>query len=150
MRSLRVVVFPPLLNDDLRLFQAVEDFPVEELISKPCIEALAVPVLPRGSRFDVSCLCTHRLDPVSDGLCHKLRPVIRPNERRNAADDEQVRQNVDHICRVEFSLHTDRQALSAVFIDDVERPEGSAVICTVMHEVIGPDMITICWFETDA
>ncbi len=46
MRSLRVVVLAPLLDDDPRLGQAVEDLAVEEFVAKLCIEALAVAVLP--------------------------------------------------------------------------------------------------------
>jgi hypothetical protein len=33
MRSDRVVVLPPLLDDNLRLFKAVEDFSVQQLIA---------------------------------------------------------------------------------------------------------------------
>ena len=46
MWPLRVVVPPPLLNDDPGFFQAVEDLSVQELIAEPGIEALAVSVLP--------------------------------------------------------------------------------------------------------
>ncbi len=41
-----VVVPPPLLDDDLRLLQAVEDLPVEQFIPEAGIEGLAVAVLP--------------------------------------------------------------------------------------------------------
>ncbi len=44
--SFRVVVFPPLFDQDLGLTQAVEDLPIEELIAESGIEALAVSVLP--------------------------------------------------------------------------------------------------------
>ena len=47
MRSHRVVVSPPLLNDDLCLFKAVEDLPVEQFIPEPCVETLAISVFPR-------------------------------------------------------------------------------------------------------
>ena len=46
MWALRVVVPSPLLNDDPGFIEAVEDFSVQELITEPGIEALAVPVLP--------------------------------------------------------------------------------------------------------
>ena len=37
--------------------------------------------------------------------------------------DEQVRQRINDLSRVQLSLHSDRQAFPAVFIKDVERSE---------------------------
>ncbi len=47
MWALGVVVSSPLFDDDLRLSQRIEDFPVEEFVPEPCIKALDVAVLPR-------------------------------------------------------------------------------------------------------
>ena len=47
MRSLRVVVFSPLFDDDLGLFQGVEDFTVQQFVPEAGIEAFTVAVLPR-------------------------------------------------------------------------------------------------------
>jgi len=44
--ALRVVVPSPLLNDDPGFFQAIEDLSVQEFITEPGIEALAISVLP--------------------------------------------------------------------------------------------------------
>jgi len=44
MWSFRVVVHPPLFDDDLRLFEVVEDLPVEQFIPEPCVETLAIAV----------------------------------------------------------------------------------------------------------
>ena len=41
-----VVVPPPLLNDDLRLFEGIEALSVEQFIPEAGIEGLAVAVLP--------------------------------------------------------------------------------------------------------
>ena len=41
-----VVVFSPLFNQDLCFFQGVEDFPIEQLIAKSCIEAFDISVFP--------------------------------------------------------------------------------------------------------
>lgn len=46
MRPDRVVVTTPLFDDHLRRLQRVEDFPVEQLIPEPGIEALDKTVLP--------------------------------------------------------------------------------------------------------
>ena len=42
MRPDGIIVFPPLLDDDLRLLQAVEDFSVQQLIAELAIEALVI------------------------------------------------------------------------------------------------------------
>ena len=41
-----VVVPPPLFDDDLCLFEGVEDFPIQQFIPEAGIEGLAVAVLP--------------------------------------------------------------------------------------------------------
>ena len=46
MRSLGIVVFPPLLDQGLRLPEGVEDLPVEHLVSEAGIEAFDIAVLP--------------------------------------------------------------------------------------------------------
>ena len=47
-----IVMPPPSLDQDLGLAQRVEVLPVEQLVAETGIEALAVAVLPRRSRFD--------------------------------------------------------------------------------------------------
>ena len=48
-----VVVMAPLTNDDLGFLEAVEDLTVQQLVTHFAVEAFAVAVLPRTSRFDV-------------------------------------------------------------------------------------------------
>ena len=45
MRPDGVVVPTPVFDQDLRLFQRVEDFPVEHFIAQLAVEAFAIPVL---------------------------------------------------------------------------------------------------------
>ena len=71
-----VVVFPPLFGDDLCLLQGVEDLPTQKFIPEAGIQGLAVSILPGTARLDVSCFCSHRLDPVPDGLGHELRSIV--------------------------------------------------------------------------
>ena len=52
MRPFCVVVQPPLLDDDLRLLEAVEDFAVQYFISPFPVEASVVSVLPRAPWLD--------------------------------------------------------------------------------------------------
>jgi len=69
---------------------------------------------------------------------------------RNAPLDEKIRQGIDDIGGVELALHSDGQAFPAVFINDVECPEGPAVIGPVMDKVIRPDMVPALGFEANA
>jgi len=47
MRSHRVVVPSPFFDDDLLLFEGIEDLPVEQFIPEVGVEALAISVFPR-------------------------------------------------------------------------------------------------------
>lgn len=75
MRSDRVVVLAPLLDDDGGLLQAVEDFAVQAFITQFAIEGLAVAVLPRAARFDVKRGCSEPREPVAYNLRRHLRPL---------------------------------------------------------------------------
>ena len=48
-----VVVLPPLLGDDLCLFQGVEDLAIQQFVPEASIEAFTVSVLPRRAGFNV-------------------------------------------------------------------------------------------------
>ena len=64
MRSFCIVVFPPLFDQDLRFFQAIEDLAIQELISEARIEALAISIFPRAARFDVQGFYLELLQPL--------------------------------------------------------------------------------------
>ena len=46
MGSDGVVVSPPLFDDDLSLFEGIEDLPIQQFVPEAGIEGLAVSVLP--------------------------------------------------------------------------------------------------------
>ena len=54
VRSDRILVDTPLLDDDFGLRQRVEDFPIEQFIAEACVEAFAVAIFPRRAWFDES------------------------------------------------------------------------------------------------
>ena len=85
----------PALDDDLRLAESVEDLAVEQLVAQPSIEALDKAILPRAAWSDVGGLGSDRRDPLLDGLGDELRAVVGADVLRNAAQDEQVGQDVD-------------------------------------------------------
>jgi hypothetical protein len=47
--GLGVVVDPPVLEEDFRLEQGLEELDVQELVAEPSVEGLDPDVLPRGS-----------------------------------------------------------------------------------------------------
>ena len=74
-------------------------------------------------------------------MCDELGAVIRADEGWDTAQDEQIAERIDHASGVEPAFDLDRQAFSAELVEDVQRPEGSAVIGPTMNEVIAPDMV---------
>ena len=61
--------------------------------------------------------------------------------RGHAADEEQVRQDVDNVCAPQLARDADRQTFTGKLVDDIEHPEGPSVVRAVVDEVIRPDMV---------
>ncbi len=141
MRRFRVVAFPPLFDQDLGVAEAVEDLAIQDLVAEAGVEAFTISVLPWAAWFDASGLCPDSLDPIPDGLGHEFRAVVGSYERRHAAQDEHVTQDVDDAASVKLPVDADRQAFPAIFIDNVERAERLAVIRAAVRKVIAPHMI---------
>ena len=131
-----IVVFAPFLDDDLCLSEGVKYLAVEQLVPEAGIEALAVSVFPRRPRHDIGGRRTDRGNPVPNSLGNELGSVVGPDKSWRPPQDELVRQHIDHVDGVEFSLYPDHQALLRVLVDEVQRPEGPTVMGTVMDEVI--------------
>ena len=81
-----------------------------------------------------------RGDPMSDGLGDELRAVVGADVGRNAAQEEQIGQDLEDIGRGELPPDPDRQALPSELVQDIDT-EGPAVMGPVMHEVVRPDMV---------
>jgi hypothetical protein len=58
--------------------------------------------------------------------------------------------SIGHLRQVELSFRTDRKAFPPVFIQDVESSERPAIVGSVMHKVIRPEMVAILWTQSDA
>ena len=70
--------------------------------------------------FEVPGRHADSLGPVLHGLSNETRAIVGPNERRHAAQDEQIAQFNDDVTRVQLAIRTDIQTLPAVLFDDVE------------------------------
>ena len=87
----------PSLDDDPGFGKAIEDLSVQESIPKLGVEALAVPVLPRRARFNERCAGSDSRDPVAHRLGDELRAIVGADVSWHAAQDEEVRQDVDDV-----------------------------------------------------
>ena len=141
---------PPAFDDDPRLLERVKDLAVQQLIAKLRVEALAIAVLPWAARRDIGGLGADKRDPVPRGLRDELGAVVRTHMAGNAARNEQVRQDVDDVRRVELAIDPDGQAFSRELVDDVQHAIFASVMGTILDEVVGPDMVRMLGPKTDA
>ena len=99
---------PPGFDENLGFPQGVKDFSVQELVAQPCVEALDVTILPGRSRFDEGGPGADRGDPLPDRPGNELQPVVGTDVGRDAAQDEQVGQNIDDVSRRKLPSSPDR------------------------------------------
>ena len=69
---------------------------------------------------------------------------------RHAAQDEQVREHVDDVDRLEPSAHADRQAFVRELVDHVEHAILSPIMGAVLDEIVRPDMVGPLGAQADA
>src|ERR1700730_632235 len=141
MRANGVVVPSPTLDDDLGLAQRVEDLAVEELIAQARVETLDEAVLPWAARGDVGGLSADGADPLLHGLGDELRTIVGTDMAGNTAQDEQIREHVDDVDRLEPARYPNGQALVGELVDDVEHAELAPIMGTLLDEIVGPDVI---------
>ena len=68
-------------------------------------------------------------------------PVVGPDIGRDAAQDEQIRQDIDDVGRRRLAPDPDCQALPGELVQEVERAKGPPVMGPMMHEVIEPNTV---------
>ena len=59
----------------------------------------------------------------------------------HAAQDEQVREQIDDVGRPEPARHPDGQALVGELVDDIERAKLAPIMSAFLNEVVRPDVI---------
>ena len=60
---------------------------------------------------------------------------------RHTAKAERMRENIDHVERLQLAGYTDCHALPSKFVDDVQHPVLATIVRAVLDEVVGPDVI---------
>jgi hypothetical protein len=68
----------------------------------------------------------------------------------HTTQDEQVRQGVDDVGRVELAIDADCKAFPGELVDDVEHAESPAIVGPTLDKVIGPDMVRVLGPQPDA
>lgn len=76
VRSLCVVMFPPLFDGDLCFLEGVKDFSVQQLAAEACVNTFSVAVIPKRTWLYVSSFCAHDRDPVANVLRDELRAIV--------------------------------------------------------------------------
>ena len=82
-----------------------------------------------------------RRAPVAKGLGAELRPVVDPQDGRQAALAAQVLQDADHPASGEGGVDLDGQDFPGAFVDDRENAKRAAGPHRVLHEVERPDLV---------
>src|SRR5690606_25206042 len=126
------------------------DLTVEQFVAELRVEALAVAVLPRASRFDDLCLCAYGYDPLPYSLGDELRAVVGTDMAWHTTQDEQVRQGVDDAGRVELAIDADCKAFPGELVEYVDHAESPAIVCPTLYEFTGPEMVIVLGPQPDA
>ena len=150
MRSDRVVVFTPLLDDDLGFLEAVEDFAVEQFVPQLAVEAFAIAVLPGTARCDVKGLDTDARQPLAHDLGGHLGAIVRPDVFRDAAHQHDIGHGLQNTQAVDPPCHPDRQAFPGKLINQCHQADFAAIMGLGFDEVVGPDMVAALRPQPDA
>ncbi len=76
MRSLGVVMAPPILDQYLGFFQRIEDLAIEQLIAQLAIKDLDVAVFPGAAFLNEQRSDIQASQPVADALGGELRTIV--------------------------------------------------------------------------
>lgn len=150
MRSDRVVVLAPLLDDDLGLVQTVEDFPVEAFVAQLAVEGFAIAIFPRTAGFNVQRLGAQRREPVAHHVRGHLRAVVGANVFRHTFGEHHIGHRLDDAKAVDPAGHPDRQAFPGELIDQRHQSEFATVVGLRLNEVVAPYMIAMLRSQPDA
>src|ERR1700690_1508885 len=113
----------PFLDDNLSLFQAVEDLSVEQLVAYFTVEGFAVAVLPGAAWFDVQGLGSNLRQPVAYDLRRHLSAIVRSDVLGHAPHEHDVGHRLKHAEAVDPARHPDGQTFAGELVDQRHQPE---------------------------
>ena len=150
MRSDGIVVPSPVLDQHFRLSKCREDFAVQEFVPQFRVQAFAIAILPRTSRFDVKRFDADPAEPFSHVDCDELWAVVGANVLRRSVGDEEIGQTVEHVVGSQPPCDDNRQTPPRELIEHDQHAEGATVVRAILNEVIGPDVVRPLGSETHA
>ena len=129
MRALRVVLDPPVLDEHLRLEQAVELLDGQELVAQPAVERLDEWGFPRRTGLDVAAGGAGEPAPVAQRVGREFGPLVAADvpRRRSGPGDDPVERSGGGV-GVDAPGGHDRQRLPRVLVDDVEQLQDPPVL----------------------
>lgn len=133
-----VVINQPLFGDSLDLLQIGEQVRVEHFSTICTVEALNEDILIRFARLNITHGNPPRSGPLGEGLRDHLRPVVQPYGLMRTVAIHQAIQHTHQVCRRDRGPNLDGQAFSVGLVDHVQRPEASAAVQGIEHEVQCP------------
>ena len=72
-------------------------------------------------------------------------PLSERMKAGGSAQDQQIRQHVDDVDRVQLPLYPNHQTLPRVLVDHVQHPEGMAVMGALIDEERGIGPVQLAW-----
>jgi hypothetical protein len=107
------------------------------------VEALAVAVFPRRARLDVGRHRSCIRQPLAQIVSHELWPIVRAKMLGHALHHHHIGQRLDHLRTRPPAFGVDEQALPVVFVDQVQYPYRSSVVCLRTHEVVASHVVAM-------
>ena len=145
-----VVVPSPLLDQDRRFFQGIEDLHVQQLVSELTVETFAVAILPGTAGLDEQRADIQPFEPVTDSMSAELWPVVRSDMVGRTMGDEQLGQQCQHVIAVQPSRHQDRQTFPTELVNHHQHPKRPSVMRALLNEVVSPDVMAPARSKPDA
>ena len=150
MGTMSVVMPSPLLDQDRRFLQGIEDLHVQQLVSELAVETFAVTVLPRAAGLDEQRADVQPFQPVSYRMSAKFGPVVRSNMVGWTMGDEQLSEQPQHVIAVEPSRHQDCETFASELVDHHQHPKRASVMRAFLDKVISPDVMAPARSKPDA
>ncbi len=138
-----IVADAVLLSQDFGLDHGCEQFPVQEFVTEPAVERLAVRVLPRTPRLDIQRLHSRYSQPFLHRIRDELGPVVRAQELRLTMHLEQVGQLLNYILGGDAPLCQNRVRFARVLVENRQHLESTAVLRLIHDKIVAPYVILV-------
>ena len=143
MRAAVVVEIDPPGRQFSHFVQTFKDVHIEDRLSICAVKSFDIAVLHRASGLDEIKFDSVLLCPVGDGYRCKFRAVVKSDPLRKATRFGDPVEHSDHSPAAEIEVDLDRQHLSSVVVDHIERPKPPSVAECVRHEIRRQGLVSL-------